>query len=140
MFMKVAALFFVACVSIVAVAADEGRVVFQGTPKLRAIVTPAGAEATPLDDKYASQKRVLIIEKNGKFYWASRENKVMLRTESGSYITYAAADGAGYVRTFTPAMSEMKSKLPPEMKAGEVDYVEQLIQQFDVIIFFGDKD
>lgn len=136
---RVTMLCFLAGLSTMA-AAEEARVVFQGTPKLRAIVTPTGAEAVPLDEKYASQKRVIITEKNSKYYWASRENKVMFRKESGSYITYVSADGAGYVRTLTPGMSEMKSKLPPEMKAGEVDYLEQLVQQFDTITFFGDKD
>lgn len=137
---KFIALCFLACVAAAVAAEDQDRVVFLGTPKLRAIVTPTGAEQVPLDEKYARQKGVIIIERNGKYYWASRENKLLFRTESGSYITYVSADGAGYVRTFTPAMSEMKKKLPPEMKAGEVDYVEHLVQQFDTITFFGDKD
>lgn len=118
----------------------ESRVAFEGTPKFRVIATPEGVDEVVLDEKYAKQKRVIIIEKEGKFYWASRENKLMAKTESGSYITYIAVDGTGYVRTSTPWLYELKLKLTPEEQALEVDYLEHLVQMFDTYTFYGDKD
>ncbi|MEK6263144.1 MAG: hypothetical protein AABP62_31590 [Planctomycetota bacterium] len=48
----------------------------------------------------ATNLECVISEIDGKFYWASRENVLMRRVESGAFITYVAANAAGYVRTY----------------------------------------
>ncbi len=120
--------------------AEEARVVFEGTPTYRTITSPETTERVRLDPKYALRKRLIITQRNGKYYWASRENGLLVRTESGSYITYIAADGTGYVRTSSPEMYALKKKLPPEAQVQEVDYMEHLVSMFDSIVFYGNKD
>jgi len=50
-----------------------------------------------LTENEKSDYRVLITEDNGKFYWASRQNKELSRYEAGAIISYTALDGSGSI-------------------------------------------
>ena len=59
----------------------------------------------------------LISKIGDDYYWASRENKRMVRMESVAFITYVAANGSGYVRVIQPGMKQAAA-LMGETEAG----------------------
>ena len=115
------------------------EVVFYGQPVKKITTTYESSDAQLLIPSRAREYAVTITSEEGRFFWASRENKPLERTESGTYITYHAMDGSGYVRIYQPIMYEMMSQLPPEQRAREIGYVEHLVYQFGSITYYGDK-
>ena len=47
-----------------------------------------------------SKYRLLITKNNGRYYWASRENKELSYTISGEYHIFIEINGAGYITVF----------------------------------------
>jgi hypothetical protein len=47
----------------------------------------------------------VISEIGGNYYWVTRENKEMFRRTSGTFVTYAAVDGSGYVRVIERSLN-----------------------------------
>ena len=85
------------------VALGQGyAVVFEGRP-LRAVESSFELSTSrELSEDESFEYSVRIVERGGKYYWASRDMKELLRSESGVYITYHALDGSGYVRVGSP--------------------------------------
>src|SRR5262245_35121856 len=84
--------------------AAQATTVFAGLPGVK--ISEGGVERVP---ENVSRDRAVnlacVISRIGdKYYWASRENKEMVRIESGAFITFLAVDGAGYVRIVAPGM------------------------------------
>lgn len=115
------------------------EVIFYGQPVKKVTTTYKSSEAEALSASKASEFAVTITSEGGRFYWASRENTPLVRTESGAYITYLAANGSGYVRIYQPFMYEMMSQLPPDQRAKEIGYVEHLVHEFGSVTYYGDK-
>ena len=120
------------------VAAQE-RVAFEGRPIKKVQVSFDSVLESYLTGDEGLAFSVRIVEQNGRFYWASREMKEMQRDESGAYITYHALDGSGYVRVAGPMLSDLLPLLPPDMRRGDVEYMEHLITQFASITYYGKR-
>jgi hypothetical protein len=58
------------------------------------------------------------------YYWASRENKPMVRIEATAYTTFVAVDGAGYVKVVKPDRKATAALV--DEAAERFDYVEHL--------------
>jgi hypothetical protein len=84
----------------------QAETVFSGIPSTK--VSEAGLDrvVTQLDRKNAVNLACVISEIGGKYYWATRENKQLVRTESGAFITFVAVNGSGYVRFINPKMKQ----------------------------------
>lgn len=120
--------------------AQDARTIFEGRPvrKLQSSVDEVlGPQALSADDAFKYQVR--IVERQGKYYWASREMKQMARLESGAYITFVAFDGSGYVRIGSPELLGLLDQLPPEERRKEIAYTEHLLIQFASITYFGNQ-
>ena len=129
--------FFIAlCLATPAGAAD---IVFFGKPTKIVTVTADGATEAPVGGTQADEFAVTIIRDGGAYFWASRENKPLKRSASGSYVTFHATDGSGYVRVYTSHMYELSGKLSPAEREREVGYMEHLVHQFGSITYFGDR-
>jgi hypothetical protein len=115
------------------------RVVFEGEPLKKVEISVEGTAETQLASEDAFKAQVRIIERDGRYYWQSRGMKELKRSESSAYITYAAADGSGYVRTHIPMMLDLRLQLPKEQRVREIDYSEHLLIQFASITYFGNR-
>jgi hypothetical protein len=115
------------------------RVVFEGEPLKRVESSFEGTSSIDLEREDAFKARVRIVERSGRYYWQSRGMKEMTRSESGAYITYAAIDGSGYVRTHIPVMLDLREHLPEERRDREIGYTEHLLIQFASITYFGNR-
>jgi len=100
-------------------------------------ISEGGIERIPekLQPKDAGNLKCIISEINGKYYWASRENKSLNRNESGAYITFFALDGSGYIRIIKSNFKDAVSILGNTEK--EFDYVEHLLTGLKSITYYG---
>jgi len=116
-------------------AAAQSRTAFAGIPSVK--VSEGGLErnAETLMREKAVNLACVISEIGGEYYWASRENKPLVRHEGGAFITYIAVDGSGYVRIVNPTMKGPASMMSPTEK--EFDYVEHLLMGLRSVTYYG---
>jgi hypothetical protein len=77
-----------------------------------------------------------VISKIGQdYYWASRENRPMVRIEAGAFITFVALDGAGYVRMVAPGEKKTVSLMGDT--EAKFDYVEHLLIGLKSVTYYG---
>lgn len=119
--------------------ADAQQLVFEGEPLKKVESSFEGTTSIALDSESAFRSRVRIVERNGHYYWQTRSMREMARSESGSYITFSALDGSGYVRVHIPMLLDMRLRLPKEQRDLEIDYTEHLLIQFVSITYFGNR-
>src|SRR5688500_15573882 len=102
--------FLFVAVAILAVTLDRSSAlaqapvtVFKGTPVTK--ISEGGLQRTPEQVSKANAPNLAcVISRVGdNFYWASRENKELVEISGGgSYITYIAVNGSGYIRVLKP--------------------------------------
>lgn len=132
-------LFTVAGFAPAVVFAQDYTVVFEGRP-LRKVESSFGGTlegAVTADDAFKYSVR--IVERQGKFYWASRDMLELIRRESGAYITFFAANGSGYIRINIPEMLDLRDLLPDDQRRKEIGYVEHLLIQFASVTYYGNR-
>ena len=120
-------------------AADYFATELEGLPLKKVESSFAATFETLLDKEQTIEYQVRIFERSGTYYWASRNMKELYRSESGSYITFHAVDGSGYVRVGTPLMLDLRERLPEEQRRREIGYVEHLVTQFASITYYGNR-
>ena len=81
--------------------------------------------------------RCVVSEIGGKFYWASRDNKELVRLRSGAFTTFVAVDGSGYVRIIDPAQKAAVSLM--SATEAKFDYVEHLLLGLRSVTYFGSQ-
>jgi len=120
-------------------AQDYKKVVFEGHPIRKVESSFERVVSSTLSDQDALKYAVRIVEMQGKYYWASREMRELVRHESGAYITFLAVDGSGYVRIGIPLMLDLRDQLPPEQRSKEIGYTEHLLIQFASVTYYGNR-
>jgi len=126
-------------VSLVLPLSTQERVVFEGRPIKAVEMTFAAVYERELNADESFQYQIRIVERAGRYFWASRQMKEVVRSESGAYVTYHAMDGSGYVRTGNAGLLDLRDMLSEEMRQTEIGYVEHLLQQFTSITYFGNR-
>src|SRR5262245_39532832 len=107
---------------------QEAVTVFQGIPSIK--ISEGGDERVPenLTRDKAVNLACVISRIGEKYYWASRENKLMRRVQSGAFTTFFAEDGSGYVRVVSN---------PSDQKLFKFGYVEHLLTMLNSITYYG---
>jgi hypothetical protein len=108
---------------------------FIGIPSIK--VTEGGIErnAEKIEQSKASSVACVVKEIDGKFFWETRGNKPLLKTESNAFITFLAVDGSGYVRLIKPSLKEAASAISNTEK--NFDYVEHLTLGLRSVTYYG---
>jgi hypothetical protein len=119
--------------------AQDYTVVFEGRPIRKVESSFAATASTNLNADDSFKLSVRIVERNGKYYWASRGMGELIRREAGAYITFIAIDGAGYVRVGVPFLLDLRDQLPDGQRSQEIGYVEHLLTQFASITYYGNR-
>ena len=114
-------------------------VVFEGTPLRKVESSFLATNVSNMSADEGIKYQVRIVEHNGKYYWASRERRQLVRTESGAYITFFAVDGSGYVRVGSPMLLELRDQLSEEQRQKEVGYSEHLLLQLSSVTYYGNR-
>ena len=79
--------------------------------------------------------RCVVSEVGGRYYWATRQNKELIRRSAGAFITYSAIDGSGYVRVIDPAFKATVALVSPT--ESRFDYVEHLLIGLRTVTYYG---
>lgn len=114
-------------------------VIFTGIPELK--ISEGGLSRVPekLNKEKAIQFKCTITKIDDKYYWTSRDNAELMPVSSGTFITYWAVNGSGYVRIIKPEMKKEVKQLgaiagDPEEK---FDYVEHLLLGLKSVTYYG---
>lgn len=126
-------LFILSFTFVLPVSTQDEAIVFIGAPEVR--MATEGKENGVLEklskDK-VSEYRCVISKKGDKYYWSSREDKEMEKSESSIYITFTRSDGApDYVRTINPTFSKVTAAF------GDYGYIEHLTHGLSSITYWG---
>ena len=108
-------------------AVAQDVVVFRGTPSTRLFASADSENRVKLDADEAKKNECVIVSRKNKYYWASRNNGLMIRIDAPQFTYFVHSGGAGYVKVFTGERS-------PDAQA---DYIEGITQGFDVITYWG---
>lgn len=119
----------------VAVAAQQPVTVFKGRPVFK--ISEAGVDRVPaaVPREAAVNLECVVSQIGGSYYWASRENKPLVRIDAPNFITYMAVDGSGYIRVVKPDRKALASLLDEAAEA--YDYVEHLLLGLRSVTYYG---
>ena len=126
----------IALILIASIAEADTRIVFSGLPSVRATDAGIGREAKPLASKEAKQFEVIVTEDGGKYYWASRENKPLMRIENEQFITFVAPGGEGYIKIAKPETVKM---LRAGIQEYSFTYIEHMTAGLTTYTYFGSE-
>jgi hypothetical protein len=109
--------------------------VFKGRPTVK--ISEGGVSRLPQQLSYdqAINLECVISAIDGRYYWTSRENKELIRTEGGAFVTFVARNGSGYVRIIKPDLKVTVSLMSDT--EATFDYVEHLLIGLRSVIYYG---
>jgi len=117
----------------------QERVIFTGIPQIK--ISEGGISRVPetISKSKAIEYKCTITKIDDKYYWTTRENVELIPISRGSFITFWAVEGQGYVRFVKPEMKEAVRKMgatvgDPEEK---FDYVEHLLLGLKSVTYYG---
>jgi hypothetical protein len=109
--------------------------VFRGRPVLK--ISEGGVERLP--ERISADKGVnleCVVSRIGdSYYWASRDNVGLQRSESGAFVTYTALNGAGYIRMINAESKAAASLMSPTEE--QFDYVEHAVIGLRSVTYYG---
>lgn len=116
---------------------QSSMTVFKGRPSVK--VSEGGVERLPeqLARERAVNLECVISQIGDRYYWASRENVEMARVETGSFVTYVALNGAGYVRTIKTESKKAASLMGATEE--QFDYVEHALIGLKSVTYYGQR-
>ncbi len=74
-----------------------GAATLEGIPAVRIDSTEQGATRRVLGEAEARRDRLMVKHVDGKYYWTSRQNKLLQLNSSGPY-TYLSSEPGRYIR------------------------------------------
>ena len=109
--------------------------VFKGQPTIK--ISEGGVEryVEKVTKGQASNLACIISEIGGQYYWASRENLELSEIKSGTFTTFFAKNGSGYVRILEPGMKKEASVAGGA--ESTYDYVEHLLIGLKSVTYYG---
>jgi hypothetical protein len=115
--------------------AQDAATVFRGRPMIK--VSEGGVDRVPeaVSRDRAPNLECVISQIGDQYYWASRENVRLVRTESGAFITFVAVNGSGYIRIVKPEDKSSAALMSPTEE--RFDYIEHLLIGLRTVTYFG---
>ena len=138
MIKKIVFVLFLICVFLSPVyAQDIEEVIFAGTPIVK--ISEGGVNRVVEDFKGAKaiEAECVIVKVGDKYLWKTRNNVEMMKIQSGTFITFVATSGAGYVRIIPPDLKEAASLMDETEK--KYDYVEHLVIGLKSVTYYGNS-
>lgn len=120
-----------------ALAEEKASVVFYGSPSVQIIEGGFDRIAGPIEPSKMDSAKCIVEEIDGKYYWATRDRKPLIRYAAGAYITYIALDGAGYIRTLNPLFERKLVESIMSKTDLMFDYVEHMTLGLRSFTYYG---
>jgi len=112
------------------------RIVFSGIPSVGTTDAGVARESKPIASGEAKRLEVIVTEDGGKYFWASRENKPLIRAENERFITFVAPSGEGYIKIAKPETVQM---LRAGIQGYPFTYIEHLTVGLTTYTYFGSE-
>lgn len=114
---------------------QASQVVLDGVPRTRISESGTDRMVERLSLEDAEESACVVRRDGNRYYWATRENIELRRHEHGTFVTFVAVDGSGYIRVFDPAMRTMFDGL--NESDGDYDYLEHFPLGLTTITYYG---
>ena len=113
---------------------QANNVVLDGVALVRISETGSNRIVETLEEEVAEVTSV--VQKIGdRYLWATRDNTELRRYDHGTFITYVAEDGSGYIRVFDQDMRTMFDGL--NELDGVFDYLEHFPLGLTTVTYYG---
>jgi hypothetical protein len=113
---------------------QPNNVVLDGVALVRISETGSNRIVETLEEEVAEVTSV--VQKIGNRYlWTTRDNTELRRYDHGTFITYVAEDGSGYIRVFDQDMRTMFDGL--NELDGVFDYLEHFPLGLTTVTYYG---
>jgi hypothetical protein len=116
----------VACSALPAVAQES--IVFRGTPNVRVFSSAKTDGRETMQGEAADKAECVVVQRGKKYFWASRENVPLVRTDAAQFTFFVHPESGGYVKVFT---GDRKAANAP------ADYIEHINRGFETITYWG---
>jgi hypothetical protein len=103
-------------------AADE--VIFEGLPSVRMDADGKESVRVDLSEQGSRKYACRIVARKKKFYWASRGDRELIRSDSGDYSYFISPEGTGFIKVAL-------------VKGGPFEYMEQLTTGLKTVTYWG---
>jgi hypothetical protein len=115
--------------------ADSG-VILDLLPTSRVTSNEAFTKRDVLTPKERAELRITIVQHDGRYYWASRQNRELIHVSSGLVHYFISLEGSGTVKLFDmqPLMDD------PQAKSPRWAIVEQIGFMTTTITYWGETD
>lgn len=112
------------------------RVVFRATPTSVSNESADDATHGVLADSDGADAMLLIVEREGRYFWASREDRELVRIRSGVFDLYIDPRGGGYIKVL-----DQRLMAPDYLYEGPpVQYYEHLTLGLGTFTYWGDAE
>ena len=118
------------CAATLIGAGPDETVVFTGTPTVRVDTAGLDPDARRLSAEDGKKYQCRIVARKKKFYWASRGDKELIRSDAGDFIYYISEEGTGYIKIYKGAAGGNAPNSP-------FGYLEQLSTGLRTVTYFG---
>ncbi len=122
-----------ACLSAVGAMAQSG-IVLDGVPAVRVDSDGTQTKLTMLKGADRTKSRVLIVQAEGRYWWATRENRELFHHESGVYHYFIDPLGGGYVKVEDPFLIPESLREP----SPKVRFYEHVSLGLTTITYWGE--
>ena len=109
--------------------------IFNGRPVFKTVYNGEGSNTAAVKDSAVKDLHCIISQDGEKFFWTSRENKLLKKVAAGAYVTFMAEDGSGYVRIANPEFAHLLTAL--DRPGNKFGYVEHLLNGLGAITYHG---
>lgn len=113
----------------------QTEIVLNGLPTLRVSENGVVRTVENIAPEDAAVEACLIQRIGNHYYWATHENVQVTRFEHGSFVTFVAMDGSGYVRLLDPDARSIFDGL--NRTDGDYHYVEHHVLGMTTVTYFG---
>jgi len=113
-------------------ASAQDVVVLHATPTSKVDSSSGATLRKPLSESEAQEARLLIVKRDGRYVWASRDGRTLVHTTSGAFHYFIDPNGAGLIKLVDQSVfGSLADPGPP------VQYFEFLSLGLGTITYFG---
>lgn len=114
----------------------SAQVVFDASPTVKVESGQRKTTRFTLSKKEQVEYRVTITRREGRYYWASRENKELVRVVSGAFQYFISPEGTGYVKVLDSHLLQASTR----PSGPRFQYMEHLPIMLSTITYWGAGD
>jgi hypothetical protein len=118
------------CATALIGAGSDETVVFTGIPTVRVDTAGLDPDARKLSAEDGKKYQCRIVARKKKYYWASRGDKELIRSDAGDFTYFISEEGTGYIKIYKGAPGGHA----PNSLFG---YLEQLSSGLKTVTYFG---